>query len=154
MTYLVDANLLVYAATPAMDEHRATRIWLTDLFDREDVLVGLSWTGLYAFMRIVANRRIMGGGAVGVREAWDAAQRYSKQPNAVIATSGHAHADIAEDLVRTPGLSANDIPDVHVAALAIENGMVLATHDHGFARFAGLRWEDPLATEPGGPARR
>ena len=32
-----------------------------------------------------------------------------------------------------------------VAALAIERGPTLATHDHGFARFGGLRWTDPLS---------
>ena len=41
-------------------------------------------------------------------------------------------------------VSSNDVPDVYHAALAIERGLTLATHDHGFARFAGLRWTDPL----------
>jgi predicted nucleic acid-binding protein len=34
--------------------------------------------------------------------------------------------------------------DVEIAALAIEHGLVLATHDHGFGRFKALRWLDPL----------
>jgi predicted nucleic acid-binding protein len=48
-------------------------------------------------------------------------------------------------LIATPGLSCNDVPDVYLAALAIERGLTLATHDHGFGRFTNLRWVDPLA---------
>jgi hypothetical protein len=33
-----------------------------------------------------------------------------------------------------------------IAALAIEHGLVLATHDHGFRRFTQLRVFDPLLT--------
>jgi predicted nucleic acid-binding protein len=35
-------------------------------------------------------------------------------------------------------LRANDVPDAHLAALAVEHGLRLATGDSGFARFAGL----------------
>ena len=35
--------------------------------------------------------------------------------------------------------------DVELAALAIEHGLVLASHDSGFRRFDGLRTVDPLA---------
>jgi len=31
-----------------------------------------------------------------------------------------------------------------LAVLAIEHGLVLASHDHGFRRFAGLRTIDPI----------
>jgi predicted nucleic acid-binding protein len=58
---------------------------------------------------------------------------------------GAGHAAIAGDLFATPGLSANDTPDVFLASLALERGLILATHDHGFGRFRDLRWFDPLA---------
>jgi predicted nucleic acid-binding protein len=32
-----------------------------------------------------------------------------------------------------------------LTALAIEHGLVIETSDADFARFAGLRWENPLA---------
>ena len=37
------------------------------------------------------------------------------------------------------------VPDAHLAALAIEHGLVLCSADGDFARFPGLRWENPLA---------
>jgi predicted nucleic acid-binding protein len=36
------------------------------------------------------------------------------------------------------------IPDAALAALAIEHGVTLASTDTDFARFRGLRWENPL----------
>ena len=39
----------------------------------------------------------------------------------------------------------NIVPDAHIAAIAIDHGATVATHDRGFARFTGLRWLDPLA---------
>ncbi len=39
---------------------------------------------------------------------------------------------------------ADLVPDAHLAALAIEHGLVLASTDGDFARFPGLRWQNPL----------
>jgi len=48
-------------------------------------------------------------------------------------------------LVTGTALRDNDVPDAHLAALAIEHGLRLATTDDGFARFEGLDRIDPLA---------
>ena len=145
MSFLLDANLLVYAAMPGMREHRAARAWLGDTFADNDGFVGLAWSTLYAFARLVSSRRIMGDDAVGVVAAWSAAETYLRQPTVVLVEPGRGHARLAADLFATPGLSSNDVPDVYLAALAIERGLTLATRDHGFARFANLRWVDPLS---------
>jgi hypothetical protein len=62
-------------------------------------------------------------------------------------TAGAGHAAIAAELARTPGLRTDDIPDIEIAALAIEHGLVLASHDHGFRRFSRLRFVDPLSAD-------
>ncbi len=144
MSFLVDANLLIYASMPAMAEHTPSRRWLTDRFDDDDEVVGLAWSSLYAFVRIVTNRRVMGDDAVELPAAWAAADSYRRQSAALLVEPGPRHAALAGELIATPGLSANDVPDVYLAALAIERGLVLATHDHGFGRFRNLRWVDPL----------
>jgi len=41
--------------------------------------------------------------------------------------------------------AGNLATDAHLAALAIEHGATLESHDHDFGRFPGLRWEDPLS---------
>jgi uncharacterized protein len=37
------------------------------------------------------------------------------------------------------------LPDAHLAALAIEHGLVLCSTDGDFSRFPGLNWRNPLA---------
>jgi predicted nucleic acid-binding protein len=36
------------------------------------------------------------------------------------------------------------VPDAHLAALSIEHGLTLCSTDGDFARFPGVRWENPL----------
>lgn len=43
------------------------------------------------------------------------------------------------------GATGNLTSDAHLAALAIEHGARLCSTDNEFARFAGLRWENPLS---------
>ena len=143
MSILVDTNLLVYA-TVACPQHEQARRWLTDRFADRETFVGLSWSSLYALVRLVSNRRIVGADAASLDRAWGAAESYRRQPTARLLEPGHAHEHLARRLIATPGLTSNDVPDVHLAALAIEHGVDLATHDRGFARFSGLGWFDPL----------
>ena len=49
------------------------------------------------------------------------------------------------DLLMPRGTAGNLTGDAHLAALAIEHGAELCSHDTDFARFPGLRWHDPLA---------
>ena len=44
---------------------------------------------------------------------------------------------------------AHLVPDAHLAALAIEHGLVLCSADADFARFPGLRWHNPLRATSG-----
>ena len=83
---------------------------------------------------------------MSVSAAWAAADAFRRQRATRMIGGGHAHARIASELMATPGLSSQDVPDVQLAALAIEHGLVLCSHDRGFARFPGLRWTDPLQT--------
>jgi predicted nucleic acid-binding protein len=49
------------------------------------------------------------------------------------------------DLVRRYHPSAKLVPDAHLAALAIEHGAEITSADTDFARFAEVRWRDPVA---------
>ena len=41
-------------------------------------------------------------------------------------------------------ITGNLVPDAQLAALALENGVELASADSDFVRFPGLRWLNPL----------
>jgi uncharacterized protein len=142
---LVDTNLLLYATFTEAPEHGQARAWLERQLGTADATVALCWPVLYAFLRLVTSRRVFGARALVVRDAWSVVEAWLEQPAVRVVVAGAGHAAIAADLMRTPGLRTEDVPDVEVAALAIEHGLVLASHDRGFRRFAGLRTLDPLA---------
>jgi predicted nucleic acid-binding protein len=54
-------------------------------------------------------------------------------------------AEVLERLLVLPAMTSRLVPDAHLAALAIEHGLVLCSTDGDFARFPGLKWENPLA---------
>jgi toxin-antitoxin system PIN domain toxin len=141
---LVDTNLLVYATFVDTPEHDDTREWLEERFAEGEGTVALCWPVVYAFVRLITSSRVFGEHAVPVKQGWSVAATYIEQPAARLVTAGVGHRAIAAELAETPGLRSDDVPDIEIAALAIEHGLALATHDHGFRRFAGLRVVDPL----------
>ena len=142
---LVDTNLLVYATFADAPEHDRARGWLAKQLSEGEGTVALSWPVVYAFLRLVTSARVLGRHAVTVREGWAVAAAYLEQPAVRLVAAGAGHAAIAAELAETPGLRSDDVPDIELAALAIEHGLVLASHDHGFRRFSRLRFVDPLA---------
>jgi uncharacterized protein len=54
------------------------------------------------------------------------------------------HRDILGQLLGLAGIQANLVHDADLA-LAIEHGLILYSTDGDFARFPGLRWQNPLA---------
>ena len=141
---LVDTNLLVYATFADAPEHDRAREWLEERFAEGEGTVALCWPVVYAFLRLITSSRVFGEHAVPVKQGWTVAAAYMELPAARLVTAGAGHMAIAAELAETPGLRSDDVPDIEIAALAIEHGLALATHDHGFRRFSGVRVVDPL----------
>ena len=141
---LVDANLLIYAHVSSFEQHSAARRWLDDRLDGV-ARVGLPWSSLLAFLRLVTNPRVFERpepmtGAWGQVVAWlGCAPAWMPAPS-------DRHADILGRLLAVPGIYGNLVPDAHLAALAIEHGLTLCSTDGDFARFPGLSWTNPLAS--------
>ena len=150
MSVLVDAKLLLYALLEDVPEHEPARDWLLQTLDDPDSSVALSGPVLYAVARLLSSRAVMGA-ALGVPLAWSMADAFRRQPAVRMLDPGPRHATLVSTLAATPGLTSRDVPDLHLAALAVENGLVLATHDRGFARFGMLRWLDPITGDSSTP---
>jgi toxin-antitoxin system PIN domain toxin len=142
---LVDTNLLIYATFEDAPEHARARGWIEERLRDDAAPVVLCWPVVYAFVRLITSPRVFAGNAVSLQQGWATAEAYLTQSNVVVVSHGPKHERIAAELAATPGLRSEDVPDVELAALAIEHGLVVASHDAGFRRFAGLRTFDPLA---------
>jgi toxin-antitoxin system PIN domain toxin len=138
---LVDANLLVYAHVEDCPQHDGARRWLDARLSGRPK-IGLPWHSLLAFVRLVTNPRVFDR-AESVADAWAQVEEWLDAGPTWVPTPTDRHREVLASLI--PAVTkAVLVPDAHLAALAIEHGLVLASTDGDFARFPGLRWENPL----------
>jgi toxin-antitoxin system PIN domain toxin len=140
---LVDVNLLLYASNPADQRYAAARTWLDGQLS-STARVGLPWQSTLGFARIATNPRAFPR-AVTMEAAWQQIEFWLSRRNVWIPVPGPDHQAILGELLRSLGGGSKLISDAHLAALAIEHGLKLCSSDGDFARFKGLRWENPLA---------
>ena len=97
-----------------------------------------------AFVRLVTNPRAFPR-PLSSDDAWDIVEAWLASPVAWVPTATDRHAQVLGDLVRRYRLTGNLVPDAHLAAIALEHGAEVVSADTDFARFAELRWSNPLA---------
>ena len=139
---LVDANLLVYAKVRSFPQHTAAHTWLLSAL-AGPARVGLPWESLLAFARLTTNPRIFER-PLSSTVAWDQVEAWLATPSVWVPVASERHAAVLNRLMRATAATAKTVPDAHLAALAIDHALELATTDHGFGRFPGLKWRDPL----------
>jgi toxin-antitoxin system PIN domain toxin len=139
---VLDVNLLLYAYSPASAEHDRARRCLEDVLSDEE-LVGLPWQNVSAFIRILTDPRLPGvrrplNEIVQIVEGW------MEQPNVRLLSPGERHWSLFRQMLLDGQARGAMTSDAQLAALTIESGGVLYTTDRDFARFPGLRWQNPL----------
>jgi hypothetical protein len=147
---LLDVNVLIYAVAADLPQNPTVRPWL-DRSLSGTARVGLPWLSLLGFWRITTNPRAFER-PLGADEAWAQIEEWLDRPAAYIPAPGDRHRQILSTITRENRPTGNLVPDAHLAALAIEHGLTLATTDAGFARFSGLRTVDPTQLVDGEPA--
>ena len=148
-----DVNVLVYAVNEAASQHEAARKWVVYALSGPE-LTGLTWFALTGFLRVVTNRRILPSPLDAAQslthvDAWLAA------PTARLIGPGPRHFPILQRLMIGHDSNGTDVSDAHLAAVAIEHTVTLATFDSDFHRFGELELENiwgPVAGRDGHPA--
>ncbi len=80
---------------------------------------------------------------VSLSHAWSRVEEWLDLPQSWIPGPTDRHRQILADLLA--GESRPDLAsDAHLAALAVEHGLTVCSADGDFARFRGVRWENPL----------
>ncbi len=140
---LIDANLLIYAHVNNLPQHLAAKGWLDECLNAS-APVGLPWPSLLGFLRIVTNPRIFER-PESIKDAWRQVKEWLECPSAWIPRPAERHAEILEGLLVDLNITANLVPDAHLAALAIEHGLILCSVDGDFGRFPDLKWQNPIS---------
>jgi len=139
---LPDVNLLLYAHDETARAHAAAKAWWHERLNGTR-MVGLAWVGVLGFIRLVTNPRVFQSPYAPAEEL-DIVTIWFAQPQVRIVHPSEGHLSLRSRLIAAAGTAGNLTTDAHLAALAIERGMVLHTTDMDFARFPGLKWENPL----------
>jgi uncharacterized protein len=137
-----DVNLLLYAHITAFAQHEAARGWWERAVANGQE-IGLAAPVIYGFIRIGTNRRVFAE-PMSVSNAVARVEEWLELPTARLLSPGPRHFEIAFRLLREIGTAANLTTDVQIAALALENQAEVLSSDMDFARFSGLRWNNPL----------
>lgn len=146
--FVVDTNVLVYAADTRAAEHDRCRSLLEAWRERSGAWY-LSWGICYEFLRVVTHPRVF-------RLPWTARaangflEALRESPGLGMLVPGERHGEVlAEVLEAVPLLSGNLMHDVETAVLMREHGVRrICTRDTDFHRFPFLEPIDPLAGEP------
>jgi len=140
---LVDANLLVYAALSGYPQHARARAWLEGVINQPG-RVGLPWPCLVAFLRLTTNPRLHRQ-PLDAGTAWSLVRAWLDLPDVWIPQPTERHADVLRGLLLATQATGNLVHDAHLAALALEHGLTVMSADSDFARFPGVRWQNPVA---------
>lgn len=141
--FLVDTNVLVYAADTDSPHHEACRDWLEQRRSLPDAWY-TTWPILYEFLRVTTHPRVMRSPWNSL-EAWGfiAALLASRGLGILVATG--RHADVAAEVItELPIIAGNLVHDAHTAILMREHGIRrICTRDADFHRFPFLEVVDP-----------
>lgn len=143
--FVVDTNVLVYAANADAPESRRCRE-LLESWRRQSMPWYLTWTVVYEFLRTVTHRRVLETPWTTSR-AWDFVLALVSSPSLGVLTETDRHQEVlAEVIAEVPGVAGNLVHDLHLATVMREHGVVrIVTRDGDFHRFPFLDVIDPLA---------
>ena len=142
--FVVDTNVLIYAADRAAEGHARCRELLEEWRIRSGPWY-LTWNIIYEFLRVATHPRVF-------RRPWSAVQAWGfisgllESPGLSILTNGERHDEHLAAIVReVPDLRGNLLHDAHTVALMREHGIsAIYTRDSDFHRFPSLEVRDPL----------
>jgi len=139
---LVDANLLLYAEDSLSEHHEAARTWWDAQLSGAEPIC-LCWPVLTAFIRIGTNARLHRR-PLTLGEAVERVHSWFDQPCVRIIHPGEQHWPIFQVMLRDGKAIGSLVSDAHLAAMAVEHNCILQSTDVDFARFKGLKWNNPI----------
>ena len=142
--FVVDTNVLVYAADASAPEHARCRD-LLERWRRQQGAWYLTWGVCYEFLRVVTHPRVL-------RRPWTASDAgaflaaLQQAPGLAMLAPTERHASVLSGVMaEVPMISGNLWHDAETAVLMREHGIRrICTRDTDFARFPFVEIVDPL----------
>ncbi len=139
---IVDLNELLYVVNEDAPHHgRLAASWEGALSG--DETIGLAWMVVSGFLRVSTRRRVFPQ-PLSAEDAALQIDDWLALDVVSLVTETREHWRTLRSLLAETGVAGNLATDAHLAALAITRGAKLVSCDADFARFPGLRRENPL----------
>jgi hypothetical protein len=142
--FVVDTNILIYAADKDAPAHRRCRA-LVERWRKQTTPWYVTWGIVYEFVRVVTHPRVLRR-PFSPAEAWSFLDAVFASPRLriLVETDRHRHV-AAEVFAEVPDIAGNLVFDAHTAILMRENGVrVIYTREMDFNRFEFLDVVDPV----------
>lgn len=139
---LPDINILIHAHNLESPLHQRAKLWWDQAL-AGPIGVGIAWVTILGFIRIATHRQILHN-PMTPHEACSRIAEWLSLPHVHIALPAEGHFARLQKSLETLGTAGNLTTDAHLATLAMERGYVLCSTDVDFARFANLKWINPL----------
>jgi hypothetical protein len=146
--FVVDTNILVYAANRNTPEHNRCRE-LIESWRRQAPPWYLTWKIVYEFLRVTTHPRVWPH-PWSLNRAWDFMEALLSSPSLIVLAETDRHGLIAGEVFAKLGqvLAGNLIHDAHTAIVMREYGIRrIYTRDTDFHRFPFLEVIDPLLSD-------
>lgn len=139
---LLDANVLIYALNADAVQHDRVAAWLKSVYESDSRVLIPSASAL-AYLRVATNPRVFSN-SLSLSLAMSSLRSILDHPKTNCPEPGDQYWEIFANVGTQAGVTAGRLSDVHIAALAIEQGAVLCSTDRDFLRFHNLLYENPL----------
>jgi uncharacterized protein len=142
--FMVDTNVLIYAADRSFEEHEACRAKL-ETWRSGKLPWYLTWGIVYEFLRVVTHPRVLKQPWT-VQAAWRFVEALQASPGLSMLVETRRHAALTtQTFGEIPSIRGNVLHDTHTAVLMREHGVrEIYTNDRDFHAFSFVDVLDPL----------
>lgn len=142
--FVVDTNILLYAADQSAPEHLRCRSLLEE-WRRQAPAWHLTWGVVYEFLRVVTHPRVFRR-PWAMEQAWRFVEMLLSSPGLNLLVETDRHRVVAQQVFgEVPAVSGNFVFDTRTVILMREHGIRrIYTRDTGFHRFPFVEPIDPL----------
>jgi toxin-antitoxin system PIN domain toxin len=142
LSFTVDANVLIYASDETSAYHSQARAFLEQVASGDE-LVYLFWPTLIAYLRIATHPAIFEQ-PLSPGDAVANVDRLLALPHVQTVGEQDRFWLAYRRLAAEADARGNLVPDAHLVALMVENGVrTIWTHDRDYRRFPSIEPRDP-----------
>lgn len=137
-----DVNLLLYASFSTFPQHQKAKTWWEETLSSAQS-VSLGHVVVMGFIRLATSARVFTP-PLTIEAAIRTVDGWLAQPNVKLIAPAEKHWNNYRTMLTQGTAGGNLTTDAHIAALAMDYGLVIHSNDTDFGRFPKVKCVNPL----------